>query len=166
MLATLLAPIASCDKAPPEPSQPQTEQAQEGSTLPEADLVASYFLWTPEEQLVGHRNIEKIFETRLVPAGGNSRPMARTDRELHVTFDFNDEQLTEDSFMELNNVVGLLIVEDGEIALERYRHDCNVNQRWMNFSMTKSISTTLVGTAIKERYINGLQDLQPITSPV
>ena len=63
--------------------------------------------------------------------------------------------------MERNHVVGLLVIQDGEIVLERYRHDYGPGQRWISFSLAKSITSTLVGAALKDGAIRSLQD--PLT---
>lgn len=129
--------------------------------LPEPDPKAAYFLWNAEEQLVGYRNIEKIFDTRVVKSGGMPRPLANADSPLAVSFQHEGEQLTEQSFMERNNVVGLLVMKNDEVVIERYRRDYDATQRWISFSVAKSFATTLVGAAIKDGAIRNLED--PLT---
>jgi CubicO group peptidase (beta-lactamase class C family) len=129
--------------------------------LPKADEKSAYFLWKPEEQLVGYRNIDKIFSTRMVKASATPRTLTKATNSLSVSFEFNDEQFTEDTFMESNNVVGLLVIKDDEIVLEKYRQDYGPEQRWISFSVAKSFTTTLVGAAIKDGAIKSLQD--PLT---
>ena len=149
--------LASCEKA----ANIESSQAEREVLLPEADESGSYFLWTPEEQLVGYRNIEKIFDTRMVRAGGTSHPLPKADCALSISYEVDGERWTEETYMERNNVVGLLVIQDGEIALERYRHEYGPGQRWISFSVAKSITSTLVGAALADGAIRGLED--PLT---
>ena len=158
VLAIMLALIVSCSKEPVETSGPNANQPDSDLVLPKADPVASYYLWTPEEQLVGYRNIEKIFDTRLVRAGDSPRPMAIAETPLSVSFEFDGEEFTEATLMERNNIVGLLVIKNGEIVMERYRQDYDTNQRWVSFSIGKSFATTLVGAAVKDGAIRSVDD--------
>ena len=151
--------IASCGKSPVEATGQEVGQTESHRVLPKPDPVSSYFMWTPEEQLIGYRNIDTIFDTRLVRAGSTPRPIAIAETPLSVSFDFEGEMLDETTFMERNNVVGLLVIKDDEIVLESYRQNYDAEQRWISFSMAKSFSTTLVGAAVKDGAITSVDDL-------
>lgn len=154
--------LASCEETVDiDTSQAERMEAQPEVVLPRPDEKGAYLFWTPEEQLVGYRRIEKIFDTRTVEAGGTSRPLLKADLTLSVSYEFDGERWTEETYMERNNVVGLLVIKDGEIILERYRHDYGPDQRWISFSVAKSITSTLVGAALKDGAIRSLQD--PLT---
>lgn len=60
-----------------------------------------------------------------------------------------------------NHVVGCLIVKDGKTLFEQYQHGVTPQSRWMSMSMAKSVSTTLIGAAVVDGYINSIDD--PIT---
>jgi hypothetical protein len=64
-------------------------------------------------------------------------------------------------YMSLNRVSGLLILKDGKIAFERYELGNNETTRWMSMSVVKSITSTLVGVAIRDGYIKSIDD--PVT---
>jgi CubicO group peptidase (beta-lactamase class C family) len=64
-------------------------------------------------------------------------------------------------YMSLNRVSGLLILKDGKIAFERYELGNNETTRWMSMSVVKSITSTLVGAAIKDGHIQSIDD--PVT---
>jgi hypothetical protein len=57
--------------------------------LPQPDESGTYFLWTPEEQLAGYRNIAKIFDTHPVEASGTPGPLPKADRALDVSYDIS-----------------------------------------------------------------------------
>jgi CubicO group peptidase (beta-lactamase class C family) len=64
-------------------------------------------------------------------------------------------------YMSLNRVSGLLVIKNGKIAFERYELGNTEATRWMSMSVVKSMSSTLVGAAIKDGYIKSIND--PIT---
>ncbi len=157
-----IAALVSCQDAA-NVEEIQTEQLPAAPTdvLPKVDEKNSYLFWAPDEQLIGYRNIEKIFDTRLVRASREARPLTTADRSLNVSYEYEGEHWTEETYMVRNNVVGLLVIKDGEIVLERYRHGYDADQRWISFSVAKSFTSTLVGAAIKDGAIKSLQD--PVT---
>ena len=79
-LGSVLA-LASCQQTVDSDAEPPE------LALPQPDASGTYFLWTPEEQLVGYRNIEKIFDTHTIAAGGTARtlPNGRTEYWLRLT---------------------------------------------------------------------------------
>jgi CubicO group peptidase (beta-lactamase class C family) len=53
---------------------------------------------------------------------------------------------------------GLLVLQDGRVRLERYALGHAAAGRWTSFSVAKSVTSTLVGAAIRDGYIRGLDD--------
>jgi CubicO group peptidase (beta-lactamase class C family) len=58
-------------------------------------------------------------------------------------------------------VRGVLVLQDGKIRLERYEPPDSPTTRWNSFSVAKSITSTLVGAAMKDSAIRSLDD--PVT---
>jgi len=132
--------------------------AAPAETLPSA----SHFLfWTPAEQLIGYRSIEKIFPTRVVKRGPTVTPLPRETAPFDVSYADGGEQLNVDRFMEKHRVSGLIIVQHGRVLLERYGLGRKETDRWTSFSVAKSITSTLIGAAIRDGYISGLD--APVT---
>jgi CubicO group peptidase (beta-lactamase class C family) len=63
-----------------------------------------------------------------------------------------------DEYMRLNRVSGLLVLEHGRIALERYALGNTPATRWMSMSMAKSVTSTLIGVALRDGKIRSLDD--------
>jgi CubicO group peptidase (beta-lactamase class C family) len=55
--------------------------------------------------------------------------------------------------------MGLLVIKDGRIVLERYQYNRNESNRFQSESMAKSVTALLVGIAIAEGYIKFVDDL-------
>ena len=60
--------------------------------------------------------------------------------------------------MKAYNVSGVMVVKDGKVMLERYGLGRKPEDRWISFSVTKSIVSTLVGAAIKDGKIKSIDD--------
>ncbi|WP_206285923.1 serine hydrolase domain-containing protein [Yeosuana marina] len=67
------------------------------------------------------------------------------------------ENILED-FIREQKVAGLLILQDGKIRLERYALEHNDTNLWSSLSVAKSVTSTLVGVAIKDGYIKSVDD--------
>lgn len=66
-----------------------------------------------------------------------------------------------DAFMTANNAAGLIVVKDGRIRLERYARGYSREGRYTSFSVAKSLTSTLVGAAVKDGFIKSVDD--PVT---
>jgi len=120
-----------------------------------------FLFWTPAEQAVGYRNIEKIFPVRTVSRGvsgvpGAKRELPRAGGGFDVAYDYQNKHWNTDAFMKENRVSGLLVVKDGRIVLERYGLGRKAGDRWTSFSVGKSVTSTLVGAAIADGHIKSL----------
>lgn len=63
--------------------------------------------------------------------------------------------------MASSHVTGLIVLQHGRIRLERYGSGRGPADRWTTFSVAKSVTSTLVGCAIRDGYIRSLDD--PVT---
>lgn len=132
-----------------------TAQAKDAPLPPST----GFLFWTPAQQRVGYRNIEKIFPVRVVKRGPNVSPLPDAGGSFDVSYRFKGQRLDTSGFMAANNVSGLLIVQHGKVVLERYGLGRTAQDRWTSFSVGKSVTSTLVGAAIKDGYISGLDAL-------
>jgi hypothetical protein len=83
--------------------------------------------------------------------------------DLNLDWEFADDLSYFDS-EELDNVIsqisnlsyieGIIVVHNGEIVSESYYNGSSVNQTFNVWSVTKSFTSTLVGQAIDQGYIN------------
>ncbi len=113
--------------------------------------------WTPEQQLRGYRNIDRIYPTRPVPASSHPFPLPDQPADFSGlrytvgadTFDIN-------AFVSHNHIVGLLAIRDGNVVLERYAQGNTPDTRWYSFSVAKSVVSMLVGAAVKDGFISSI----------
>ncbi len=130
-----------------------TSLATAAEALPPPNGIA---FWTPAQQRVGYRAMEKIFHTNTVRHGGTVFPLTYAAEPLTLTYDYQGKPWTLDDYIQRTNVAGLLIIKDGKVLTERYGLGQTAKDRWTSFSVGKSITSTLVGAAIEDGSIAGL----------
>ena len=124
---------------------------------PEAEL-----FWTVEQKVAGFRNMDKISWTRAIPAGGDPFPLPTELRELGAIEINSDEvSMSVDEYVRKQNVAGLIVVKNGTVVFERYELGNTRESRWLSYSVAKSVTSLLVGAAIKDGYIRSVDE--PVT---
>lgn len=125
-----------------------------------ASKAAAILTWPAADREQYIAALDKFFLTRTVKAGPqphalpSGRPLAGFERGGRRAADL-------DRFMSAERVRGVLVLQDGKIRLERYAAPDGPNVRWNSFSVAKSITSTLVGAAVKDGAIRSLDD--PVT---
>lgn len=105
------------------------------------------------------------FPFRPVPAAGrpSALPVGPRD-DLDITMAGSDKRVALDDLLVETDTRAFLVVHDGEIVVERYLDGSGVDERETSFSIAKSVLSTLIGIAIGDGEIGGLDD--PITKYV
>ena len=120
----------------------------------------NFLFWTPEQQVAGYRNIDRIFPTRAVIADGTALELPEALVDLDdVPIQTEASSMTVDEYFQRQNVAGLLVIKDGKIAYERYGLGNTEDSRWISFSVTKSVVSMLVGAAIRDGYIESVDEM-------
>lgn len=138
----------------------QNETPQNGTPQALASIRDAYAgKLFPCQQLAVFGETERVFPTRVIRRGRQSRPLPVGHSSLRdLVFESNGASCDIYDFVSRNRVVGLLVLAGGRIALEHYDFGCDSSTRWMSMSMAKSISTTLVGAALRDGCIGSLDD--------
>ena len=114
---------------------------------------------TPEMAVNTFRNIDRLFPTRTVPRSSIPMPLPPASVPLkNVDFSVDGKHYDLDDYLDLNRVAALLVLKDGHVKLELYRYGNTEKTRWMSMSVAKSITSTLIGAALKQGYISSLSD--------
>ncbi|MFE7720566.1 serine hydrolase domain-containing protein [Nocardia rhizosphaerihabitans] len=145
-------------------STPTVQPASQ--TLPNGDVVAAdLFNPTRENQAATIRNYDKLpgVGTRVIPADpSRSIPLERSAKPLgDVKFTVNGKDHNLDSYFAEYPIGGFLVLKDGKIAYEKYGLGNNDQTKWTSMSIAKSVTSTLIGAAIKDGLIGSVQD--PVT---
>jgi CubicO group peptidase (beta-lactamase class C family) len=112
---------------------------------------------------------DTLFPVRTVARGGSVQAFAPAPdaQKLGVEklrFKANGEDLDLYDYLADDRVAGLLILKDGKVVMEDHELGIGPDTRWISFSMAKSISSTLVGAALKQGLIASIDD--PVTKYV
>lgn len=109
--------------------------------------------WTQAERDAGFRNMQAQFPSDVVARGGSVRPLPAA-APLH----WDDGGAWLDDYVAENRIAGLMVIEDGRVRLERYGLGFGPRQRWESFSVAKSVTSVLLGIALKRGFIASLSD--------
>ncbi len=106
---------------------------------------------TPELAVNTFRNIHRLFPVRIVAPATSPRPLLPAAQQLDaVTVAAGDSTFDLERYLEVNRVAMLLVLDSGRVAYERYRYGNGERTRWMSMSIAKSVTSTLIGAAIRE----------------
>lgn len=133
----------------------QVSQAQQ------QDMAGSVLAWSQEQQLAGYPNVDELYPTREVKAGGLAFPLPKGAGLEDFSYRFNKRRGDVDSFMLELHTAGLILVHKGRVRLEEYRLDHGPERRWISFSIAKSVTSLLFGIALAEGYIGSVDE--PVT---
>ena len=109
--------------------------------------------WSEPQRDAAFRALDRLpvlAKSRVVPAGGAPMPLP-PGPPLKLALDV-------DAYMASQHNAALLVVQDGKLRLERYGLGFDGGGRWTSFSVAKSITSTLVGAAIRDGYIKSMDD--------
>ena len=137
----MLAPSNLSAQAPQPAAQ---EQKAELSGIEASDLLSL----TDAQRPVVFRNLEHVIDSVDIAKSTRPRALPASKRQIAPAFNFGGKRYDVDTFMRENRAAGVLVLDHGEIALERYAFGNTAKDRWASFSVTKSISSTLIGAAV------------------
>lgn len=101
--------------------------------------------------------LDSFFLTRTVKAAARPRVLER-GRPLAAFEPGGSREDYFQRFMQDQRARGVLVLHDGRVRIERYAPPHSPTTRWNSFSVAKSITSTLVGAAMKDGYIRSLDD--------
>ena len=109
--------------------------------------------WSPDQRDAAFRALDRLpflAKAHVVAAGNAPRPLP-AGAPLKLPLDV-------DAYLAGQRAAGLIVVQDGRVRLERYGLGFDANGRWTSFSVAKSMTSTLVGAALRDGAIMSLDD--------
>ena len=116
--------------------------------------------WSQPQRDAAFRALDRLpmlAKSHVVPAGGTPLPLP-PGPPLKLAIDV-------DAYMAVQRSAALLVVHDGKLRLERYGLGFDASGRWTSFSVAKSITSTLVGAAIRDGFIRSMDDKVSVYIP-
>ena len=131
--------------------------------LDPASIPRNSFAWSQEELEVGLAHWDVVFPGREVQNGSRVHPLPAGTP--FTAFSAGAPGALElEQFIEEQKVAGIIVVHDGSVRLERYALGHSATGRWTSQSVAKSVTSTLVGAAVKDGFIRSIDD--PVTTYV
>ncbi|MDZ4308015.1 serine hydrolase [Allopontixanthobacter sp.] len=109
--------------------------------------------WSVEQRDAAFRAMDALpvlSKARVIEAGDKVTPLPEGE-PLAIAADI-------DAFMGHQRTAGMVILVDGEVVLERYGLGFGPEGKWTSFSVAKSLTSTMVGAALKDGAIESLDD--------
>ncbi len=109
--------------------------------------------WTTPQRDAAFRALDRLpilAKASVIEAGDTVFPLPKGN-PITIATDV-------DAYMKAQRTAGLVIIQDGKIRMERYGLGFDGLGRWTSFSVAKSLTSTMVGAAIKDGAIKSLDD--------
>jgi CubicO group peptidase (beta-lactamase class C family) len=109
--------------------------------------------WSTDQRDAAFRAMDRLpilAENRVIAAGGTVLPLP-AGKPLNPGVDV-------DAYMKDQRTAALIIVQNGKVRMERYGLGFAADGRWTSFSVAKSLTSTLVGAAVRDGAIKSLDD--------
>lgn len=113
----------------------------------------SLLFWSQSEKEQRFPIMQKIFPSIKVEAS-TTTPLSQGRT---ITPKWQDST-TLKNYMKTNHIAGIIVLKNDRIRLEAYRNGATKHTLWTSFSMAKSVSSMLLGVALKKEDINSLDD--------
>jgi CubicO group peptidase (beta-lactamase class C family) len=100
-------------------------------------------------------HFDRIFPYHVV-ARGAATPLPRAREEFALTYRHDGMTLSLSEYLERNATTSLLIARGGTILYEHYQYDRTDTDRFLSFSMAKTVTAMLIGIAVREGAIRSI----------
>ena len=115
---------------------------------------------TPDLGVSTFRNIDRLFPSRLIEAGGTVHELPQSATKFNgFTVEIDGRTYDYHDFLAVQQITGLVILKDGELVHETYQRGNTADTRWMSMSIAKSVASTLAGIAVNDGHISSLDAL-------
>ncbi len=113
--------------------------------------------WDQAEREFGFANWDRLYPARVVASGPRVRALPQgAPLAGFAPGGAGTQQLQRN--VEDFQLAGIVVLHQGRLRLEHYAHGFSADQRWVSFSLAKSLTSTLVGAAIQDGFIGSVDD--------
>jgi CubicO group peptidase (beta-lactamase class C family) len=129
-----------------------------------SNLLTVLTLFDADKRVENFRRMAEILPSRPVHRSGTPFHFARAPRAPDLSFEYGGKTHRLDEFLQRTIASGLLVVKDDRVVDERYFLGATEDSALTSFSVAKSFVSALVGIAIAEGRIAGVD--RPVTDYV
>ena len=119
----------------------------------------SILFWGTEKKIEGFKNIKELLPTRIINKSDYPLSLSyELDDFSDISYRYKNNTYTIQDYINKFKVGGLIILKNGKILHEEYNFGNNQESRWVSFSVTKSVTSMLLGAAIKDGFIKNVEE--------
>ncbi|MBN7797925.1 serine hydrolase domain-containing protein [Parahaliea mediterranea] len=104
------------------------------------------------------RHMKRFVPTSVMSPSPKPWQLGDSSDTLSYSGDFLGEETSLEDFIALSDTSALLVIKDGQIIYEQYRHGDSRDSLHTSFSVAKSFTSALLGIALAEGHIDSLDD--------
>ncbi|MCP4753514.1 MAG: serine hydrolase [Proteobacteria bacterium] len=112
----------------------------------------------PDVIVENFRSLYKQYPNSTVSRSGAIFELPAKHRPLPETYVYGGKTRNVAEWIERTDTTGLIVLKDGVVVFEDYFDGNDPSTRWISMSVSKSFVSFLVGVALEEGKIAGLQD--------
>ena len=101
---------------------------------------------------------DQFLPARAVAKGEAASPLRRAEEDVRAIYTYDRQRRTLADYVDRNPVTGLLIAKGDTILYEHYQYGRAEQDRFVSFSMAKTVTAMLIGIALSEGKIASIDD--------
>ena len=115
--------------------------------------------WNLDQKINGFKNGYKYVPSRLINKSSKPLPLNYLLLDFSkVSYKINNKTYTLSDYIKKFNVAGLMVVRRGNVLYENYSLGNDKDSKWISFSVTKSVTSMLLGAAIQDGFIKNINE--------
>lgn len=135
--------------------------AQDSSLSNPLDLAGTdNILFLPQDvRQQAFASVRALSPTRTI--GASAQPLAFNPRPTDwsaLEYEVDGESFSLEDYLARKASRGLMVTQGSDVLLERYAEGNTAETRWITFSVTKSLTSLLIGAAIQDGYIESVEE--------
>ena len=112
-----------------------------------------------EDRRLAFAHTEKFMPARVVKTADHAYPLTPAPADFSaLRYEVDGQRFSVADFLAMPSAMGYMVVKDDQVLLEHYADGNDADSIWVSFSVTKSVTSMLIGAAIQEGYIQSVDD--------
>ena len=119
----------------------------------------SLLFLSQDQRGVAFKKMAHLYPVRHIPRSDAVYRLDEAPEDFSdLTYTVADKGFGLNDFLKMRASRGLIATKNGQVRFEYYADGHNRNTQWVSFSVTKSVTSMLVGAAIKDGYIRSVDE--------
>ncbi len=124
-----------------------------------AESETNILFWSQADRRIGFRHIAELLPSRLIELGDSPSMLRDAPINLSaVRYQVEGQDYALSDYLDDPGHVGLIVVRGDDVLFEHYSDGNDRESLWISFSVAKSVTSMLIGAAIKDGFIQSIDD--------